>query len=169
MNDQLRRILLVEDDKVDQLAVKRLIKIENLPYLCVTAETVAEARCILETEPFQVVVSDYQLSDGTALDLLPTILAKRTPVIVTTGLGDEAIAVKALKAGAADYLIKDPDRNYLQVLPVAIEQAIQVEGDSRQVAQVLQQGEEREEDRHGGEHDADDPGGGEIDPVDQQA
>src|SRR5262245_25606534 len=122
MNDQPHRILLVEDDKVDQLAVKRLIKVENLPYRCVIAETIAEALCMIGGEPFQVVVSDYWLSDGTAFDLLPAALAQGTPIIVTTGLGDEAIAVKALKAGATDYLVKDPDRNYLQVLPIAIEQ-----------------------------------------------
>jgi PAS domain S-box-containing protein len=117
-------VLLVEDDLIDQLAFQRLITAEHLPYAAVIAKTVAEARHMLGAEPFEVVVTDYRLNDGTAFDLLPTILTKGTPVIVTTGLGDEAIAVKALKAGAADYLIKDLDRNYLQVLPIAIEQAI---------------------------------------------
>ena len=48
------------------------------------------------------------------------------------------------------------------------EQAVQVEGHARQVAEVLQQREQREEDRHRRQHHADHPGGGQIHAVDQQ-
>ena len=50
----------------------------------------------------------------------------------------------------------------------AAERAIEVERHARQVAEVLEQREEREEDGHGRQHHADHPGGREVHPVDQQ-
>ncbi|MBC8481984.1 MAG: hypothetical protein H8D47_04885, partial [Planctomycetes bacterium] len=46
-------------------------------------------------------------------------------VIITRGGGTEKTAVKAMKAGACDYLIKDNNRNYLKLLPVIIESVIE--------------------------------------------
>jgi len=117
------RILLVEDDKVDQMAFKRLVKDENLPYCYTTTESVSEVKKILDSNKrFDIVIVDYSLGDGTAFDIFD--LVKDTPVIVTTGSGNEKVAVKAMKAGAYDYLIKDPERNYLKVLPITVESAI---------------------------------------------
>jgi signal transduction histidine kinase/DNA-binding response OmpR family regulator len=62
------------------------------------------------------------LGDGTAFDLFDE--AKDVPIIMLTGSGDEELAVKAMKAGAADYLIKDPERNHLKTLLVTVENAI---------------------------------------------
>ncbi|MDW7680088.1 MAG: PAS domain S-box protein, partial [bacterium] len=45
------------------------------------------------------------------------------PVIISTGTGSEEIAINAMKLGATDYLIKDPELNHLKVLPITIENA----------------------------------------------
>lgn len=116
------RVLLIEDDKVDQLAFKRFVRDAGLDYAYRIAGSVAEARAALAEQKFDVVVTDYALGDGTAFDVVG--LVKGMPIIFTTGAGDESVAVKAMKTGAADYLIKDHERNYLQVLPVTIENAI---------------------------------------------
>ena len=122
MVDTRRKILLVEDDKIDQMAFKWLIKEENLPYDYVSAISVSEAKSILDSERFDIIITDYSLGDGTAFDVLN--LVTDTPIIVTTGAGDEEIAVKAIKAGASDYLIKDIERTYLKAIPTIIENAI---------------------------------------------
>jgi hypothetical protein len=116
------RVLLVEDDKVDQMAFERFVKRENLPYDCEIAGSIAEARDTLAAERFDVALVDYLLGDGTALDLLGE--AGEVPAIVITGSGDEAIAVQAMKAGAYDYLIKDPSGNYLTTLPITVENTL---------------------------------------------
>ncbi len=116
------RILLVEDDKVDQMAFERFIKQENLPYDYQIAGSVAEARKVLATEQFDAVLIDYLLGDGTAFDLIGQ--TGETPVLMITGSGNEAIAVEAMKAGAYDYLIKDTAGNYLTTLPVNVENAL---------------------------------------------
>jgi len=115
-------ILLIEDDKVDQMAFKRLVKEKDLPYDYSIAGSISEAKKVLSSETFDIVITDYLLGDGTAFDIFPSIID--TPIIFITGAGDEETAVKAMKAGAYDYLIKDPERNYLKILSLTIENAV---------------------------------------------
>ena len=116
------KILLIEDDTLDQTVFKRLVKDKNLPYDYTIAGSVSEAWGILDSEIFDIVIADYLLGDGTALDILS--LVKDTPVILVTGAGDEEVAITAWKAGAYDYLIKDHERNYLKVLPLTVENVV---------------------------------------------
>ena len=116
------RVLLVEDDKVDQMAFARFVQKQNLAYDYEIAGSFAEAASVVKTRHFDIVISDYLIGDGTAFDVLD--LAGEWPVIVTTGSGDEEIAVRAMKQGAYDYLIKDPEGNYLKMLPVTIANAV---------------------------------------------
>lgn len=117
------RVLLIDDDKLDQMAFTRVIEAKNLPYDYKVARSVSEAQHILASEHFDVVVTDYSLGDGTALNILSVV--KDVPVIVTTGAGDEEVVTSAWKAGAYDYLPKDLERNYLKAIPRRIENAIQ--------------------------------------------
>jgi len=119
-----KQLLLIEDDVSDQIAFKRLFWNEDTPYEYTLAESVSEAKQILGKRAFDVIVTDYLLGDGTGFDILALNLD--TPIIVTTGGGSEEVAVKAMKAGAYDYLIKDPDRNYLKILPLTIEKALRL-------------------------------------------
>lgn len=116
------RVLFIEDDIIDQLAFRRLVHERKLPYSYTIAGSVAEARKILSEEDFDVVISDYSLGDGTAFEAID--FHKKAPVIMITGVGNEDIAVTAMKKGAYDYLTKDLDRNYLTILPVVIEKTI---------------------------------------------
>ncbi len=120
--EERTRILLVEDDKVDQMAFERLVEREALPYDYVVAGSVSAAREILANAQFDAALIDYMLGDGTAFDLFDEI--RGAPIIVVTGSGDEEVAVEAMKAGASDYLIKDPQGNYITTLPVTVENAI---------------------------------------------
>jgi PAS domain S-box-containing protein len=116
------RLLLVEDDPVDQMAFKRLVSIEKLPYEFQVAGSVLEAGNLIASHVFDVVIADYLLGDGTLFDLMDRFAD--VPVIVTTGAGNEETAVRAMKAGACDYLIKDTQGNYLHTLPLVVNAAI---------------------------------------------
>jgi PAS domain S-box-containing protein len=113
---------MVEDDRLDQMAFKRMVKEENLPYDYTIAGSVTQAKQILGGEKFDLVFVDYLLGDGTAFDILDSIVD--TPTVFATGTGSEELAIKAMKSGASDYLIKDPARNYLKVLPAVIKNAM---------------------------------------------
>ena len=116
------KILLVEDNELDQMAFKRCVDDNAIPYDCTIAGSVSEARDALDRDRFDIIIADHSLGDGTAFDILD--LAKDTPIIVVTGAGDEETAVKVWKAGAYDYLIKDLDQNYLKAIPITVENAV---------------------------------------------
>ncbi len=122
MEDTRNKILLIEDNKLDQMAFERFVKDEKLPYDCRVAASISQAHAMLTSEHFDVIVSDYSLGDGTALDILD--LVKDVPIIVVTGVGDEEVAIRAWKGGAYDYIIKDLELNYLKSIPKIIENAI---------------------------------------------
>ena len=122
MGNTRYKVLLIEDDIVDQTAFKRLVENEILPYSYSIVDSVSDAKNILSTETFDIIIIDYKLTDGTAFDIINSVTG--IPFIIVTGAGDEEIAVKAMKAGASDYLIKDIGRNYLKVLPIVLEKAI---------------------------------------------
>ena len=119
----MKHILIIEDDKVDQMAFERFAKSPNFKYTYKLATSISEAKLALETETFDGIVSDYFLGDGNAFEILE--LKLDIPIIVTTGTGSEEIAVNAIKKGAYDYLIKDVDGFYLKMLPVTVENALQ--------------------------------------------
>ncbi|RLC50853.1 MAG: hypothetical protein DRZ79_03740 [Candidatus Cloacimonadota bacterium] len=138
------KVLLVEDDLVDQMAFKRLVKEEKLPYDYKIAGSASAAIKILQEEKFDIVITDYNLGDGTAFDIFDYIID--TPFIFITGGGDEELAVKALKAGAFHYQIKDQLRNYLKVLPSTIEKALKhkkTENEKKKAQEELRQNKER--------------------------
>ncbi len=123
MQDEPIRVLLIEDDVVDQRAFLRAVKQQALLYHAQVAGSVAEARQMLAESQFDVIVTDYLLGDGDSFEIFEQLIT--TPTIFATGAGDEAIAVKAMKLGAHDYLIKDPDHHYLTALPVRITAALE--------------------------------------------
>ncbi len=125
------RILLVEDDEVDQKAFIRHVRNENLPYDYHVAGSLSEARNLLKENTYDLVISDYFLGDGTGFDLIGEL--GDTPLVFATGTGDEEIAVKAMKSGAYDYLIKDPESCYLKVLPITVDMALQNKRRERQL------------------------------------
>ncbi|NTW99343.1 MAG: PAS domain-containing protein, partial [Geobacteraceae bacterium] len=122
MNMERYKVLLVEDNTMDQIAFAHVIRNSGLPYDYKITSSVAEAKKMMDEIAFDIVISDFNLGDGTALDVIND--AKDLPVIITTGSGDEETAVNAMKHGACDYLIKDDKHNYLKILPVTVEHAI---------------------------------------------
>jgi PAS domain S-box-containing protein len=122
MENTRYQILLVEDNQLDQMAFKRFMDENSIPYDYIIAGSVSDAQEALNSERFDIIITDHSLGDGTAFDILE--LAKNTPIIVVTGAGDEETAVKVWKAGAYDYLIKDLDQHYLKAIPITVENVI---------------------------------------------
>ena len=131
MENKGYRILLVEDDIVDQMAFKKMVRQGALNYDYSIAGSVEEAAELIGSTCFDLVITDYMLGDGNAFDVIA--LLKDTPVIITTGAGNEEIAVRAMHEGASDYLVKDSEGNYLKVLPINIDKAIEAKNTQEQL------------------------------------
>ncbi|MEO8393113.1 MAG: PAS domain S-box protein, partial [Chloroflexota bacterium] len=111
MNERENRILLVEDNPGDV----RLIK-ENLrdaateqQFKLTVAGRFDEALRLLDTQTFDVILLDLSLPDTRGLETLKALGARilTLPLIVITGLSDEAVATEAVRMGAQDYLVKN--------------------------------------------------------------
>jgi serine phosphatase RsbU (regulator of sigma subunit) len=101
------RLLLVEDDDGDALLVADLLE-DSLPAASLTrARTFREALAKLDSS-IDCLLLDLKLPDAEGLDTVVRIRAQAPaiPLIVLTGLDDEAAGANAVDAGAQDYLVK---------------------------------------------------------------
>ncbi len=118
------KILVVDDDEVDRMAVKRSLKSAGIVMEWTEATECESAIALLQQQTFDCIFLDYLLPDGNGLELVQQIRALRIaiPVIVLTGQGDERIAVEVMKAGAFDYLPKSriTPENLYQILSQAV-------------------------------------------------
>src|SRR6187455_2308886 len=101
-------ILVVDDDDLDRMAVRRALKSAGVPLAIEEAGDSATALGMLEQRPFDCILLDYQLPGADGLAVLRAIRERGLliPVVMLTGQGDEQLAVALMKAGAADYLSK---------------------------------------------------------------
>ena len=108
--DQTRlRVLLVEDDPASVRLVRELLL--DAPTAQFEVESVARLADVqnrADRHAFDVVLTDLGLPDSQGLDTYRRVRAAvhGVPVIVLTGLDDEATGVQALREGAQDYLLK---------------------------------------------------------------
>ncbi len=122
------RVLLLEDNPGDALlfrtmlsaSVKRPFKIEHVTRLSAALD-------YLKDEEVDIALLDLSLPDSQGLETFHTAhdQAPRIPIVVLSGSGSEEIAVKAVQAGAQDYLVKGEinDRTLARSIRYAIERA----------------------------------------------
>jgi len=103
-------LLLIDDNPDDRSLVIRELRREwpNLQ-----ANQVSDAAALdtaLSAEPFDLVITDYQLgwTDGVKILKRVKSLSPECPVLMFTGTGSEEIAVEAMKLGLDDYVLKSP-------------------------------------------------------------
>jgi two-component system cell cycle sensor histidine kinase/response regulator CckA len=118
------RILYMEDDP----GLARLFqkKLARAGYIVDVAHDGDEGLAMCETGSYDIVAVDQTMPASDGLEVI-RILASRGPLpptIMVTGTGDEVIAVEAMKLGARDYIVKDVEQRYLELLPSIIERVL---------------------------------------------
>jgi signal transduction histidine kinase len=108
-NREIPKVLLIEDDPEDALLLREMLarggnarfKLECTDRLQTGLERLAKGGT-------DVLLLDLSLPDSLGLDTVHKVHARASdvPIVVLTGLDDEALAIKAVREGAQDYLIK---------------------------------------------------------------
>ena len=101
-------IILIEDSAEDAQLVREMLDDRGYDYVLKRTDRLSSGLRLLEEEFFDVVLLDLGLPDSAGFDALTQIRnqAPPLPIIILTGLSDEALAVKAISLGAQDYLVK---------------------------------------------------------------
>ena len=117
----MAEILVVDDDDIIR---ETLCELLSEDYACQTAATAEEALAKLESQPFDVVLTDVSMPGLSGLDLLNRVvkLYPGTPVIIVSGLSDQEQAQSLMAMGAFDYLLK-PFR--LEVVEDSVRRAVE--------------------------------------------
>ena len=102
-----RTDVLVVDDEEDIREVLEL-SLMRMGLGCDTAGTIADARRLLGDRAYRLCLTDMRLPDGDGIELVAHIQAHQPglPVAVVTAYGSIETAIRALKAGAFDFVTK---------------------------------------------------------------
>jgi two-component sensor histidine kinase len=124
MDPSATRVLLIDDDEGFGFLVRK--DLERSGYAVELASAGADGLARIEAGGIDAVVLDHHLPDQDGLTVLSHIqgLEDPPPVVYLTGAQDSRTAVAALKAGAADYLIKDVQGEFLTFLKADIQAGI---------------------------------------------
>ncbi len=143
-------VLIVEDSEHDRVTIRRALNRSCTSFTleeCVRAEDAME-RVVPGNDSLDVIVIDHGLPGMSGLELCTTILQENIdiPLVLLTGSGSEQLAVEALKAGVADYLIKDPGEGFLDLLPVVLQEVVKKHENHlarKEAEEALRESEER--------------------------
>ena len=100
------RILIVDDEPGVRFGIRDFLELQG--YEIDEAESCRDAQDIFRSSRPDVVIADYMMTDGTALDLLPRLkeINPDTPLLILTAHGSIDLAVRAIKEGAEQFLTK---------------------------------------------------------------
>ncbi len=106
--DNKLNILVIDDDDVDRMSVRRFLKTAGFKLAITEASDGKQGLEILKESAFDCAFLDYFLPDSNGLEILKAARADgiETPIIMLTGHGDVRLAVEMMQAGATDYLPK---------------------------------------------------------------
>lgn len=143
------RLLYMEDDH----GLARLLqtRLRRQGYAVDVVDRGEEGLARLASYRYDLTIVDYRMPGMDGIEVLDRMRGtdgdgSGVPSIMVTGAGDERVAVEAMKRGAEDYIVKDTEGNYLDLLPSVIErtlvrQRLQLAKDAAEEA--LQRSEER--------------------------
>ena len=133
------KLLVVEDDPDQRDLIRQRLEAHFGSGTVDGASTIAET-LRQDLSSFDLILSDYNLPDGTGIELLAHVQAKcQTPVILVTGENVGRTAIEAIRRGAMDYVVKFEE--YLSAIPVVVEKnlaAAKVERENKRLRGQLE-------------------------------
>ncbi len=111
-----QRILLIDDDKNTADGLRKILIQDGYDTRCVY--TGNDAINLLDTEHFDIVITDMKLPDISGFSIIEKVKEKDAdlPVIMITGFSSLQTAIDAMKKGADDYLTKPVNIDELELI-----------------------------------------------------
>ncbi|RZK81258.1 MAG: response regulator transcription factor [Pedobacter sp.] len=116
----MMRTLIIEDEPAVLKELEWLVKQEQQFILLGTATNVKDALVLIKATKPEIILMDIQLTDGTAFDILDQLTEVSFKIIFITAYNH--FAIKAIKYGAIDYLLKPLDETELRNVLYRIKQ-----------------------------------------------
>jgi CheY-like chemotaxis protein len=105
-SDGRKTRILIVDDHADTSTVMKML-LERRGYEVMTADSVGNALDVASRNPFDLLISDIGLPDGSGLELIGRLnLSIGTPAIALSGFGMEEDVRKSMEAGFREHLVK---------------------------------------------------------------
>ena len=116
------RLLQVEDSAADAELIQRSLRAGGAALDCLVTDSLEQVRQALRSESWDAILSDYQLPDFTAIDVLHAVreLSPGVPLVLVTGALRDVDALRCIHEGATDYVLKDN----LVRLPLVLERVL---------------------------------------------
>ncbi len=133
------QVLFIENNASDQLAAQQQLDQSQFPYECEYAPSLAGAREDIMVRSFDCVVLPVEMVDDTISEFLAELNKRGIPLVALARVGQEGTIIRLMQQGAADYLIQDPDRHYLQLLPVTLQKAIAAAQTKQRLTTITEQ------------------------------
>ena len=123
---QVIRLLYIDDDRGLSRLVEKELGRHGYAVTCAPDGDAGLDLLVARSADFDAVALDHYMPGRDGLDVLPEIVAltDAPPVVYVTGAQEGRIAVAALRAGAADYVIKDVSEDFTTLLRNALEEAV---------------------------------------------
>lgn len=116
------RILYVEDDAfVARMAKRRL---ESDTFDVTVCDNGAQGLELAKSGEFDIILLDHMLPEMSGIDILKELDTEETPVVMVSGSSELSVVVEAMRMGAADYVIKETDGSYLDLLPRTVNRVL---------------------------------------------
>lgn len=119
------KVLYMEDDPAQARLVQKCLEMSG--YIVDLAGDGTAGLDACEANDYDAVVVDQTMPGLSGLDVIQVLDSRGTPppMIMVTGTGNERIAVEAMKLGVSDYLVKDLEGGFVNVLPLVVHRAIE--------------------------------------------
>lgn len=126
----LAKILIIYHPEKSDGSYCKKIQIKNLKFQYYYAKNIKEAIKIVLEKPIDGILSDYQLEDGDAIELLEALSnlsARMIPTIILAEEQYEKMGITLFRKGARDFLVKDKENNYRKRIPLTLDRIIKEE------------------------------------------
>ncbi len=123
-------ILVIGDPKREGLPISQVASVHGFQTHIIASKTLKDAVKIILEKSIDLILCEFQLNDGNAIDLLNALshlTARLLPIVIVADEEDERFAMQAFRKGTKDFIVKDKGSHYLQRLPLVLERVLKDE------------------------------------------